>query len=437
MMETSVTIFTGIFSVVLETFMMWYLCEFLLVRKPFEKHTIAIILSLVMGLSLGNTLFMPNKYLLLIVSIAISALIPLVMYKGNLLLRLFIVCLYFAIVVGMERATKYLLAFLYGGTDDLFTNSFKVVQGTVISKFLALILVRILATFKKSAEHILSVKTLFMLMIFPIASILCMIQLMDAGYLIERPHAYLRIFLTICLLILANVIVFYAFESLAQQERDKRKLLLAQAQYGQQVWFYKRLSEEKQLTNQMRHDLKHTLLVLSGYLQEGRSQEVLEHIQKMQEDLQAVRVETTGVLAWDIVIADKQQQAACSDSVLQVTTLITGAILVNEIDVAILLANALDNALEASEDIANAFIELDIKSNDERMNINLSNPIAHKVRIRNNFIATTKSDKGLHGIGLSSMQRIVDKYNGHMAFDVQDERFILNVELNNEAPLQL
>ena len=45
------------------------------------------------------------------------------------------------------------------------------------------------------------------------------------------------------------------------------------------------------------------------------------------------------------------------------------------------------------------------------------------------FLRTTKEDKNHHGIGLSSVRRIVEKYNGIMKVSTQGERFKIKIIL--------
>ncbi|WP_235069803.1 GHKL domain-containing protein [Turicibacter sp. TJ11] len=43
------------------------------------------------------------------------------------------------------------------------------------------------------------------------------------------------------------------------------------------------------------------------------------------------------------------------------------------------------------------------------------------------YIYTTKVDKVGHGIGISSIKYITDKYNGEVVINYSDDEFILNI----------
>ena len=40
---------------------------------------------------------------------------------------------------------------------------------------------------------------------------------------------------------------------------------------------------------------------------------------------------------------------------------------------------------------------------------------------------TTKEDKDAHGLGVESVKRIVDKYNGNISFQYDDEHFEVDI----------
>ena len=61
--------------------------------------------------------------------------------------------------------------------------------------------------------------------------------------------------------------------------------------------------------------------------------------------------------------------------------------------------------------------------------LTITNPIAEKVLIRNNHIATTKEDKTLHGFGLYSLHSIVKKYDGEVKLSATENSFTINVDL--------
>lgn len=55
-----------------------------------------------------------------------------------------------------------------------------------------------------------------------------------------------------------------------------------------------------------------------------------------------------------------------------------------------------------------------------------SNPVPEgKMRFLEGIPQTTKKDKKNHGIGMQSIQRVVESYGGHVQIDVKEEVFEL------------
>ena len=126
-----------------------------------------------------------------------------------------------------------------------------------------------------------------------------------------------------------------------------------------------------------------------------------------------VEVPLTQNLAIDIVLNEKKQKAASLKIKMVITTLV-GEIKVNDIDLAVLLADALENAIEAASGIGNAVIRVSLMANENHIDLQISNPVVNPVKIVDGKIETTKAEKDLHGIGLLNIQELVKRYNVYM-----------------------
>lgn len=96
-----------------------------------------------------------------------------------------------------------------------------------------------------------------------------------------------------------------------------------------------------------------------------------------------------------------------------------------------ILANALDNALEAIDKMNSdntISVESFVKNNSFFLNI--SNPVKENVRIsKNNTIRTTKKNSSEHGIGSKNIQRVVKKYNGALTLSCENLVFDFGIRL--------
>ncbi len=419
-----------VFSVVMEVITLYWFCILNLERKKYSKVSVFLVLVLIGILGLTLNTIVPNKHWLLFGNFVILSLIPLVLFTGKITLKLFVLVIFMVIGVGAEVAIKSFSVFCYGDLASFNARlTIDQIRGTILSKFLTLILIKILL-FRKFNQAEIATKTLVMLMVFPFATVLSFNRLMMASYLVDNPKEYMSSFMTVCVLILANIIIFYLFEAQVDNEVTKRRFAVFQNAQKSQEKYYASIIEEKQQTNVLRHELKHILLALKGYLQEEKLTDAIAYIEKMIGNFITVEVPLTQNLAIDIVLNEKKQKAASLKIKMVITTLV-GEIKVNDIDLAVLLADALENAIEAASGIGNAVIRVSLMANENHIDLQISNPVVNPVKIVDGKIETTKAEKDLHGIGLLTIQEIVTRYNGYMNLKAEEGIFYLDITMNN------
>lgn len=102
--------------------------------------------------------------------------------------------------------------------------------------------------------------------------------------------------------------------------------------------------------------------------------------------------------------------------------------IIDELDLAILFGNLLDNAIEAAKKEDDKLIEIRFSVYNDYCNILISNPISESVLKSNPSLITTKEKNASHGFGLKSIRSIVDKYSG--IFDTYEENSRFNVHIS-------
>lgn len=88
-------------------------------------------------------------------------------------------------------------------------------------------------------------------------------------------------------------------------------------------------------------------------------------------------------------------------------------------DLYALFGNALENAVEATEQLSNPDqkqIALTVRSTEGFCSVHLQNYTKERLRLENGLPVTGKSDKANHGFGIRSMQLLAEKYGGELTF---------------------
>ena len=105
---------------------------------------------------------------------------------------------------------------------------------------------------------------------------------------------------------------------------------------------------------------------------------------------------------------------------------------ITDMDLVIVLANCLDNAIEAVEKLEQAElrkIRVVILNDEGGISILVENPVSGEVNV--NELRTTKADKENHGLGLKNIKSIVQKYEGNFQIEIEKQIFRVKIYLPN------
>lgn len=180
----------------------------------------------------------------------------------------------------------------------------------------------------------------------------------------------------------------------------------------------------------LEHDVKHHYTIIDAMLSENKIEEAREYMANFIDK----RVSTINL---PIVVNSSMVNAIlsskfteCKEKNITYSSRVTGEIPQNmEMDVCIILANILDNAITASEDEDNPSIGLDIYRDKNYLNIEVYNKISKSVLDDNPELSTSKSNKDKHGIGTLSIIATVENHNGMVQYFEEDNKFISSVVL--------
>lgn len=250
---------------------------------------------------------------------------------------------------------------------------------------------------------------------------------------LNNEHEFLIIFIFLALL---NIMLYFmvlvfqkgadekAAKAALQSELDNRKMMISE--------FEKRYIEMKIL----RHDMKHYLTSISELISENKLQKAQDYLEEIlqQKLIPTGRYVFTGSSIIDAVLCEKQ--ALCSQNNIEFSMQIdmeTGDI--SEPDISVILANLIDNAVKGCEGTEKPRIRLQIKRIKSYLKIEVENTVKGGILRDNPDLRTTKFDKGNHGLGLISVKKIAENYDGRVMFSEIDNTFTVDVILKaNSLP---
>lgn len=198
----------------------------------------------------------------------------------------------------------------------------------------------------------------------------------------------------------------------------------------EQLKYFSEYKETQEETRRFRHDMKNHLLYLQALSNENKMEEIQSYIQGLTEKWEELpMLYATGNVAIDTIINAKQFLFQNNQIDFSLSGNFTNKLKISPLDLCIIFANAIDNAIDANiylDDTAR-YLKFDIKMSHNYYLVTLENPVSTIVVIRNNHVTSLKKDTDNHGFGLLNMEQTLKKYGGYMNIKSTSNKFILEI----------
>lgn len=229
-----------------------------------------------------------------------------------------------------------------------------------------------------------------------------------------------------------EMIVFFLVLKIAEGYEQKQTSLLME--------FHNRMLQKSldeternfELWRQSIHDHKNHMIALMHLAEEGKLDEIKSYIQKENEfmDKKLFYIKTGNAVV-DAVIYSKQKLAEKQNITFVVNAVLPEKIVVNDIDLANILGNLMDNAIEAGQKEEEPYVQSILKQRKDFFVINIKNKCTKLEKAE--VDKTTKADAAFHGIGIKSVKKLVKKYDGEISLDVMEQEFVVNIVIPNKV----
>jgi sensor histidine kinase regulating citrate/malate metabolism len=211
--------------------------------------------------------------------------------------------------------------------------------------------------------------------------------------------------------------------------------MLSQQQLKLQRDYFKELVDKQKLSNKTIHDAKNQLYAITAHLNSGEIEYVTEKMNELCSNiLNTISISNTGNDALDALINSKYKKINEIGAEFTTNIFMGAESGIDDVDLCILIGNALDNAIEACERINDGderWIKLKIAQIDDNLSMELTNTSSDNRIVKNSALPTMKKDKYFHGFGLKSMEEITKKYHGYIEYAIENKIFILKILIPN------
>lgn len=208
-------------------------------------------------------------------------------------------------------------------------------------------------------------------------------------------------------------------------EKSNLQLLIKQSEFEIVA-----LQEAQKIATIYRHDMRHHLSLIGGYLADGEKQKAVDYIRLAQAEIKEITpnryCENNTV---NLILSAFAAKANANGVVLSVDAHLPPSIDLPETELCTLLSNGLENAITAATQVIDEqFRTVRISCQTHKGNL--------LIFIENSFIGEVVMENGLpqsrregHGFGVKSMAMIAEKNNGYCSFAAKGEIFTLKIVL--------
>lgn len=233
-------------------------------------------------------------------------------------------------------------------------------------------------------------------------------------------------------LVLINVLCYYIFVKISAKNKERLRYSLMELRLKEQEKNLIEMKQSYEEIRKLRHDMKNYVECAATLLHSGKNAEAENYLTSLLESKISFgnQIVLTKSDAVNAVISSKIAQ--CHNCKIAFKYEITGSVeQIPELDLSILLANLLDNAIEASMKLKEEReIFLKIYNEQNYFVILVNNRINESVLDKNPQLRTTKKNKFQHGVGSLSIKDIVNKHNGMMSIYEKKRFFCVDIWLN-------
>lgn len=233
---------------------------------------------------------------------------------------------------------------------------------------------------------------------------------------------------------LGGLAILYAHHLQCRELRASRELEAVRGVLQNQYQQYRLSKESIDLINRKYHDLKHQIAVLRS-----QPDSILRdaYLDRMEEEIKTYEAQNkTGNQVLDTVLTSKSLY--CAQHGIGLTCVADGRLLdfLEVMDLSAVFGNALDNAIESVEKLADPekrLIHVSVSAQRDFVLIRFENYYEGDLRFSEGLPVTTKKDEDFHGYGLKSIRHVARKYGGTVTIRTEKQWFVLQILLPRPA----
>lgn len=241
-------------------------------------------------------------------------------------------------------------------------------------------------------------------------------------------------YLNLCLLCLISILTAYfiilrCFKQTNELVTIHNEQNLLEMQVTASQLHLQSLKESQEKTIIWRHDMRHHLALVNAYLTGNNNEAAKNHIAEVNKSIEDIAIEKyCSNYSVNLILCSYISLAKKEEIAVETKIKLSDKNVVSDIDLCIIFANAIENAVNACRGIPikNRTLKITCQTKTDNLLIQISNSYEGTVVFHKDMPISTKEN---HGIGTKSIAAIANKYGGQYSFTAKDGIFITNIIL--------
>lgn len=370
------------------------------------------------------------------IKLAIGIAMALVMYIYNYnekLIKVILVSLMFwMIILGSDILSTGIILFIYSVTDInrlLEGNKFRL-ELIMASKILIIAMIPLIKGIKIQLE--IKLKEFIHIIIPILTNIISISVIFGLEFEIFADYKLKNLILLMCssLLMISNLSLIFMVGYMIRKNNLKAENEMIKQKIESQYIHYKELQNAQLKVRKLYHDMNNHVICIENMIKNNQSATHYIDIIKLELD-QWSAINTTGNMILDIILSEKKE--VCDKNDIDFFADINNfreCDFIDMVDICSIFSNILDNSIEACykiEDQNNQNIKIVGNIVNKFFVIKCENSKVNEIKKKSNKIISDKKDKHSHGLGINSIKSSLEKYDGIMATDYTEDKFVVNI----------
>lgn len=414
------------FCCIIEVFVLYdYFCNFFDVKIKYKK---IVCVGTICTIYLINTL-QSNLLNLILIPVVLWIFVT-VLFDAKLGMRFVYFAMAYIIMIGVE----FLYIILSNTTTSLLAETGLIpvseyLWQLLLIKFLNYVVFVILKQMSTKSKNKMTSKLFLVYLCVPISTLGIMLTIFYSGIDVGS-NVVLKTLMTLFFgcMIAGNMLLFYVFQKHAEKINENARQQLEILYQKAEVERLTKIAEWHDNYNEVVHNTSHYLKVIGQLAYERKYDEICNVVDKLNGRLNREEVcEYSNHKMLNIILSEystkAEREGVSFDAYVEPGCTLNH---IQDVDLITMLGNLLDNAIRAATEKgkeASVVVRIFMQKEGKLCVLKVVNDFAGEINKVGEKLISTKTEVGIHGIGLTSVSKIAEQNNGYLEHYIVDEKF--------------